>query len=257
MRKIAPAFVTVLLAASAPPAIAQPEPAARLTLCRPGPQALGADPDTQALSTATCPYDETDLAGRIAHLIERALGTRIEHVGLALSFGLPGIKPIRSERRMTAYATMASGKDWNMLIAVREAAFPLGDDQPAVFETGADPRRLVELDKLDVEIDLTLEISNGATGPDGCLTAARLAAAAKSAEWQDLTTLSQTFVTDGGPGYPLYRGPEGRIMTFTLDRQEGGVPTAKDMETSCLRKVMIATGANTPEGLKRRTLPVP
>lgn len=257
MRKIAPVFVAVLLAAWAPAAVAQPEPATRLTLCRPGSDMPSAELETQALGTATCPYDETDLGGRIAHLIERASGTRIEHVGLALSFGLPGIKPIRSERRMTAYATMASGKDWKMLIAVREAAFPLGEDQPAVFETGADPRRLVGLDKLDVEIDLTLETKNGATGPDGCLTAARLAAAAKSAGWQDLTTVSQTFVTDGGPGYPLYRGPEGRIMTFTLDRQEGGLPSGRDMESSCLRKVMIATAANTPEGLKRRTLPVP
>jgi len=256
MRKIVPVFAAVLVVGSAVPSMAQPDPATRLTLCRAGPDAPGAEPETQPPGTATCPYGEPDLAGRIEHLIEHSLGTRLDHVGLAQSFGLPAMKPIHSEPRMTAYATKAGGKDWKMLVAIREAAFPLGDDRPAVFEAGTNPRRLVELDKLDVEIDLTLETGDGAAGPAGCLTAARLAAAAKNAGWEDLTALSQTFVTDGGPGYPLYRGPEGRVLAFTLARQEGKVPMAKEMETACLRKVTIAAPANTPEGLRRRGIPL-
>lgn len=257
MRKIAPAITTILLAACTPSAIAQSNPPARLTLCRPGPDTTSAVPDTQAPGIAICPYGKSELEGRIERLIERSLAGKLEHVGLALNFGLPGIKPIHSARRITGYATMATGTDWKMLVAISEAAFPLGDDKPPVFETGPDPRRLVEPDMLDVQIDLTLDTRDGARGSAHCLTAERLASAAKNAGWEDLTALSATFVTDGGPGYPLYRGPKGRVMTLTLDRQQDKLPSAKEMETSCLRRVMIAAAANTPEGLKRRTLPVP
>lgn len=258
MRKIA--LASVFVAGQLVPLCAQaqgPQSGARLTLCRAGPVSPSARPDIGTISTATCPYDDAGIAARVEHLIERSVNTPMDHIGLAQQFGLPGMKAVRSEPRIVAYATKVSGKDWGVMFTLAEAAFPLRADLPVVFGTGPKPRRLAALDKVDVQIELAIDINDDARGPDRCLTAARLGTVAKAAGWEDITALSQILVTDGGPGYPLYRAGAGRVLTFTLDRQQGRLPTEAELESSCVRKVSIGFPPDSAEGRSRRGVPFP
>jgi hypothetical protein len=232
-------LAALLPAVQAGAAERKPAPS-RLTLCRPGPDRPGTSADQRPGGTARCPYDRDTLVQRIGHLIERSLHDPVEAGTVAAAFGLPAMTTSYDSTRKAAYAVTVTGKDdWKLFLAVGEALYPLDEALAPAFEPGPHPRRLIAREKLDVDVRIALFPKPGAKGPAGCITPARLAAFAAAAGWEDRTILSPTHVTDGGPGYPFYAGPDGRHLSFLLDRQAGSVPSPAEMATSCVTSITI------------------
>lgn len=258
MRHLASFAVTAAaLLGAASPALAQTGDApqrsssspARATLCQPGPDEPRNSELLRPGRTATCPYNANELEQKIIHLIEHAATTREQAASLALQFGLPALTTSYDATRIADYSMGIRGANGlKARLWIKEAAFPLDDALPPAFEPGLFPERLLPIEKLDVSIWLTLFPDAGDGQPGTCITAAPLAEAAKAAGWEDETSISQMYVTDGGAGYPLFHGADGRILTMRLQHQKNGLPTAEEMATSCLLEVHIALP---PEGQER------
>lgn len=219
----------------AAPAKAQPALSReRLTLCRTGPAEPSRPAQLRDRPTAICPYDLKRLYQRISELLGNREGRGFSVEKARYSFGLPALSTYYDSDRDAAYGMGVSGAGgWLMHLTVNEAQYPL-DGKPAVFDPGIYPRRLVEVDALDVRYDITLILPDGAKTVGQCMSVQDAVETLERAGWKDDTGLATMSVRDGGYADPTFRAPRGGSSIVLKMEGVGHVATGDERVSHCL-----------------------
>lgn len=223
----------------ATPAFAKSEPVSvkRLTPCRSGAPEPATSLNLRATPTARCPYDLDNLYQRIGNLLQK--GPRSYNAtSAALTFGLRAMIAQYDSDRSASYQMRMDGEGgWSMLLWVRESAYPL-DGKPSAFAPGVQPRRLIEINALDIRYDITIMLPAG-TAPGRCLTVADAAAELTHAGWTDATSLAGLSVRDGGVADPTFKAAKGGTTIILAMQGRGHVATQAERAAQCVTDITV------------------
>jgi hypothetical protein len=210
----------------------------RLTLCHRGSDEATTSPSLRPTRTAICPYDVKDMYRRLAEIISRQ-NVQISVTDATGRFGLPGMRTDFDDNRQASYSMLVSGKGgWKMRLWVRESAFPLNDTRQPAFTPGERPKRLFNVDQLDMRYDIRITLPEDMDAPGQCLTVANAAEMARATGWEDHSLQAMMSVTDGGPGEPTYVRA-GVTIVMGLKQQAGRLATKAEMAASCVTDMIV------------------
>ena len=184
--------------------------AERATECRVGAVERSLFPDLRTNPVVLCPYDLENLYRRIGRLLDNRDGRSVDVHKILWTFGLPRPATAYDSDRIADYDVTVRGADgWTMRLTAKEARYPL-DGKPAVFTRGVHPTRLVEIDTLDADYDITLRLPDRAMSSGHCLSIQDAADTLERAGWKDDTFLASASVTDGGATGARFDDPRRR-----------------------------------------------
>jgi hypothetical protein len=215
-------------------------PAARGGACAEGAAEPSGYTVLRPTKTAHCPYDLTELRGRILKLIAVKEGA-LRLATIERLFGLPKLETSFDDPRAAWYNVSLTGGrgpgSWKARLDFRESFYPLVDLRPPRFRAGRRPVPLKKGERGDIYFSISMSPLDDVSESAGCWPAEQLLGAAAKLGWKDETDLGMP-PSHGGPRSLVLR--RGMLTLFpNLDEDD-------DRTSGCVREVRLDQEADPP-----------